>query len=202
MTNRNARAAGRLVFILCCVTVSTGVLRAQNENETVGFQSNHAFDSGHFGENIDVLNGGLHLTVPIGPRYQVNDRLGYQIGLSYNSKVWDYSDYDAGQLTSVKPYNEGSMGIGFTLGFGRLLQDAHHRPCSGAGTPECNTRTWKWITPDGNQHDIWFLEDRTGNTTPDNTEYPLATTDSSHSTAGYPGNDCRTTAPLGEQAEH
>jgi len=59
MTNRSARAAGRLVFSLCCLTLATGRLRAQNE--TVGFQANHAFDSSHFGENIDILNGGLQL---------------------------------------------------------------------------------------------------------------------------------------------
>src|SRR5213594_4435795 len=96
MKNRSARVAGRFVFILCCVILPPGVLQAQNENETTGFQSNHAFESGHFGESIDVLNGGLHLTIPIGPSYEVNDRLGYQIALHYNSKVWDYSDYRSG----------------------------------------------------------------------------------------------------------
>jgi hypothetical protein len=66
---------------------------AQNENETVGFRPTHAFEAGSFGETIDTLNGGLNLSVPIGPSYHVNDRLGYGLILSYNSKVWEYSEY-------------------------------------------------------------------------------------------------------------
>src|SRR5438093_13325048 len=93
MKNRSARAAGRFVFILCCVTLPTGVLRAQNENETVWFRANHAFESGNFGENIDILNGGLNLATPIGPHFQINSRLGYGVTLSYNSKVWDTTYY-------------------------------------------------------------------------------------------------------------
>src|SRR5947208_1808054 len=157
VTKQSLRAVARLALILS-LTSPVGALWAQNENETVGFQSNHMFQSGHFGEDIDVLNGGLHLTVPVGPKYQVNDRLGYQLTLSYNSKVWDYSDYRASDTTSVKPYNEGPFGIGFTLNYGRLLQDVHWRVCTGG--VECWMMTWKWITPDGNQHDVWFKEDR------------------------------------------
>src|SRR6266849_7532302 len=93
MTNRSARAVARLAIIFSCLVVPTGAPGAQNENETVGFQSNHAFDSGHFGENIDILNGNLSLTVPIGSSYQVNQNFGYQLSLSYNSKVWDTTSY-------------------------------------------------------------------------------------------------------------
>src|SRR6266850_286444 len=103
MLNRSTCTAARLAIIFLCLIAPIGALRAQNENETVGFQSNHMFESGHFGEDIDVLNGGLHLTTPIGPTYAVNDRLGYQLTLSYNSKVWDYSDYMYGDVTTVKP---------------------------------------------------------------------------------------------------
>src|SRR5258705_11486115 len=120
----------RLTLVLSCFALAASVSWAQNENETTGFQSNHAFESGHFGENIDVLNGGLHLTTPIGPTYQVNDRLSYQLILHYNSKMWDYSDYQANAPATVKPYNEGPAGIGFTLNFGRLLQDIHYRVCT------------------------------------------------------------------------
>ena len=89
MTNRFVRSAARLGFILCYLTLSTSVLWAQNENETVGFQSNHAFDSGQFGEDIDILNGNLGLSIPIGPSFAVNQNYSYQLMLRYNSKIWD-----------------------------------------------------------------------------------------------------------------
>jgi len=66
MSNLSARSSVQVALILLCLSLSVAPLRAQNENETVGFQSNHAFDSTHFGENIDILNGNLSLTVPSG----------------------------------------------------------------------------------------------------------------------------------------
>jgi len=198
MTKPSARAAARLALILCSLTCPASVLWAQNENETVGFQSNHAFESGHFGENIDVLNGGLHLTVPIGAKYQVNDRLGFQLTLSYNSKIWDYSDYHSDITTTVRPYNESPTGIGFTLNLGRLLQDTHERVCTD--NVECKMRTWKWIGADGNQHDVWFVEDFTTTTAP--TEYPVVTSDTTYVRVYTPGSNCRTTnLQTGETAE-
>ena len=78
-------------LILTAMIGGAGGAWAQNENETVGFRPNHAFESGQFGENIDILNGGLNLTVPIGPSYQVSSRLGHGLTLQYSSKVWDTS---------------------------------------------------------------------------------------------------------------
>ena len=175
MHNRTTRVAARLAFILC-LAIPFGLLRAQNENETTGFQSNHVFESGHFGENIDVLNGGLHLTLPIGPTYQVNDRLSYQLVLNYNSKVWDYSDYRANDQASVRPYNEGPVGLGFTLNFGRLLQDVQTRTCTS--NVDCYMTTWQWVTSDGNRHDLWIKEAAISTDQP--SAYPLVAGDLSY----------------------
>ncbi len=89
MSNPTPRAALRLLVASILIAFPAAALWAQNENETVGFQSNHMFDSSHFGEDIDILNGNLTLTVPIGPSYQVNQNFGYQLSLTYNSKIWD-----------------------------------------------------------------------------------------------------------------
>src|SRR5258706_13270153 len=76
------------LFLTCLL--STPAL-AQNENETTGFSSTHIFDGGYAGENLDTLNGNLNLTIPIGPNYQVNKNLFYQLKLVYNSKIWDFT---------------------------------------------------------------------------------------------------------------
>src|SRR6267142_4208547 len=107
MLIRSARVTAGLIFF--CLTLPAGLLWAQNENETTGFQSNHIFESGHFGENIDVLNGGLNLTIPIGQTFQLNNALSYQLQLSYNSKVWDTANYQDGGFPlaqQVTPFNE------------------------------------------------------------------------------------------------
>src|SRR3989442_1404717 len=77
------------LFLTCAL--SSPAL-AQNENETVGFSSTHIFDGGYAGENIDTLNGNLNFTMPIGPSYEVNRVLSYQLRLVYNSKIWEFFD--------------------------------------------------------------------------------------------------------------
>src|SRR6267378_7371668 len=133
MPNQNARAAAPLVFILCSLTLPTS-LWAQNENETVGFQTNHFFESGQFGENIDILNGGLNLSIPIGPQYQVSRFLGYQLQLSYGSKIWDHTPYPQPSFDYGKLYRRSNMGLGFLMNFGRIYKDVEE---VGTGKASC-----------------------------------------------------------------
>jgi len=140
--HRTCRAFLRiLAFLLFTMVPSWTASWAQNENETVGFQTNHLFESGAFGESIDILNGGLNLSVPIGQQYQVTSSLGYGLTLSYSSKIWRADGIDGtNQLV-----HEGSVGLGFNLHLGRLYRDVtqagNHADCK-----------WYWVTPDGNEH--------------------------------------------------
>jgi len=147
MTSRSARAAARLACILCCLSFPAGLLLAQNENETVGFQSNHLFEGGHFGENIDILNGGLNLTIPIGPGYQVSRYLTYQLKLSYGSKIWDHTPFPTGGFKD-RLIHRSAMGLGFTMHFGRIYKDVER---SESGASVC---TWYYVSPDGNEHPL------------------------------------------------
>ena len=140
-----------LVFfcpLLTCL-LSTPAL-AQNENETVGFSSTHIFDGGYAGENIDTLNGGLTFTVPIGPSYQVNKNLSYQLKLVYNSRVWEIID-GGGSAIKGKLIGEGPFGLGFTLSLGRVYQD---KIWNNVSTPADYEYRWYFVTPDGGKHDL------------------------------------------------
>lgn len=164
MGYRCVHAAARLAFIVCCLTLLSNRLWAQNENESVGFRANHAFESGNFGENIDMLNGGLNLTTPIGPRFQVNSRLGYGVTLNYNSKVWDTTYYgtdwiprEQGQtdpVNQIVPINQGPFGIGFSGHFGRIFKDLQFIDGCDGENISCPgfTKTYTWVSPDGSQH--------------------------------------------------
>jgi RHS repeat-associated protein len=158
MSNRGLRRLRRLGLgiLLACASSVSGVL-AQNENETVGFQTNHLFESGVFGENVDIMNGGLTLTVPIGQRYQVNQNLGIQLAMTYTSKIWDTSRWNepGGEATLAA---RGPMGTGFGLHLGRIYMDAEFRPVK---TPDISQPiqyktqyVWYFVTPDGNQHEL------------------------------------------------
>jgi RHS repeat-associated protein len=115
------------VILASLFGVATSAL-AQNVNETVGLLPNHLFESEQVGENVDILNGGLNLSVPIGSRYQLGRYLSYQLQLSYGSKFWDQT----GSL-----HGRSNMGLGFNMHFGRLYKEG------------C---TWYFVTPDGGHH--------------------------------------------------
>ena len=141
LRHRIAPVAASIAILACALTASWAV----NENETVGFQTNHLFEQGTFGENIDVLNGGLNLSIPIGPKYKVSPNLSYQLTLSYGSKIWDHTVY--GDSSRDKLMGRSNMGLGFRLHMGRIYKDIEY---DGA-TITC---TWYFVTPDGNQHEL------------------------------------------------
>jgi len=140
---RPCRVSLRIVALTLFVMVPvwTGAW-AQNENETVGFQTNHMFESGTFGESLDVLNGGLTLEVPIGQRYVVTPTLGYGLTLSYGSKIWRAD----GITGANKLVRQGPFGLGFNLNLGRIYRDVAQ---TGTNTSECK---WYFVTQDGNEH--------------------------------------------------
>jgi RHS repeat-associated protein len=153
-------ALASFVIMLALLAYAPGAM-AQNENETVGFRPNHAFESGQFGENIDTLNGGLNLTTPIGQVYRLNPRLAYQLSLAYNSKIWSTDDVNNAQVSDshrqVYPRQEGSLGVGFTLTFGRIFSDPQSTTDPTRQSPNDHGYTvgWYWVSLDGTQHEFY-----------------------------------------------
>src|SRR5437773_9414811 len=142
MTNPCSRAAVQLVLI-SCLALPAGILWAQNENDTVGFQTNHIFESGQFGENIDILNGGVNLSIPIGPKYQVSRFLAYQLQLAYGSKIWDHTPYPS-YVDGL--FRRSTLGLGFSMHFGRIYKDVERV------NPDKASCVWYYVSPDGNEH--------------------------------------------------
>jgi RHS repeat-associated protein len=64
MRIRRLRPCALLVVILGVFSSQASIPWTQQENASVGFQNNHPFESGHSREDIDLLNGNLHLTIP------------------------------------------------------------------------------------------------------------------------------------------
>jgi RHS repeat-associated protein len=126
----------------------------------VGFRPGHTFESGSFGENIDTLNGGLNLSVPIGQSYVITPRLQYALKMAYNSKVWDTSDYNNPQVPldyQVVPTQRSPFGLGFTMNLGRLFKDPSYAASFTEYTADNpnHTESWVWVSPDGSQHQFF-----------------------------------------------
>ncbi|MCG8462252.1 MAG: hypothetical protein MI919_38705, partial [Holophagales bacterium] len=84
---------------------------------------------------IDLFSGNLMLEIPLGQRYAVDARLGYRFALRYNSRIWDFSDTGSAEAVAFS-----NAGLGFDLGFGRLV------PPAAPGDP------WIYVAEDGRPH--------------------------------------------------
>ena len=106
------------------ITLAGSSTFAVDDNLTKGATNNHVFESGIWGENIDTLNGGLSLTIPLGPAYGVSADLSYQVRLNYSSKIWDQNGLNYSRAARSRLSGRGQAGLGFTLQMGRYYKHA------------------------------------------------------------------------------
>ncbi len=107
-----------------------------------GFDAEKVFQIGEI-DHVNVLNGNLALTLPIGGSYPVGGGLSYSLTLVYNGKLWDFQQDALNQYSQSWPVRTSNAGLGWSLSFGRLLSRFH---------PHNQTGRWLYISPDGGEH--------------------------------------------------
>ena len=123
-TFENRDNSKRMGFILGMLGLILGLggalsrpIRAEVQNDAVGFATNHVFESIDAGENIDVMTGNLTLSIPIGPRFRLTDDFSYGVTLYYNSKIWEHDCQGLAASTpcvgELPPFDD--YGLGFSL---------------------------------------------------------------------------------------
>jgi RHS repeat-associated protein len=128
-------------------------------------------------DSVNLLNGNLAATIPIGPPIKVSERLVYNVQLTYNSNVWDQwkrvyegSPYEA---FLAAPAAAATAGQGWSLHFGRLClpTDWNQFPLSEVLKQRsvCRGNYFEYVGPDGSRHEfdgqtpntpLTYLEDR------------------------------------------
>ncbi len=78
----------------------------------------------HLGDidHVNLLNGNLVLTVPIGPKYPLSEGFSYQFVLSHNSNIWDFEQICDGnddcKWDAVLRTEGNNAGLGWRLSLG------------------------------------------------------------------------------------
>jgi YD repeat-containing protein len=106
-------------------------------------------------DSVNLFNGNLALTVPIGPRYPVGGDLSYQLTLVYNSKVWDYEEIVAeGHVYYMaRPNVRSNAGLGWRLSLGRL----NPRTATTSTYPMNGGAGWLYEAPSGAEYSFTQL---------------------------------------------
>ena len=108
-------------------------------NTAPGFPADQSFHVGDV-DSVNLFNGALTLTIPIGGSYPVNGGFSYNLKLTYNSSPWEFLTVhrvtnlqtDVDRLQAI-PNRCSNAGLGWRISFGRM-----DPPCQvpdGNGSP-------------------------------------------------------------------
>jgi hypothetical protein len=103
-------------------------------NTQSGFPVDQAFQVGDV-DSVNLFNGTLVLTVPVGPTYPVGGGMSYSLKLTYNSNPWYFQEivFDTGSVTQAIPNPCSNAGLGWRLSLGSV-----NPPCAPNGDFSAN----------------------------------------------------------------
>lgn len=148
--------ASRILSVLAAfVVLHLSAVHAQRHpNVEHGFAPEKAFAT-HDLDHVNLFNGNLVVTIPIGNTYTTNAGLAYQLRLTYNSTVWDFDSATVGggtpqQQTYVeaRPSRFANAGLGWRLSLGALYDP---REPENKSDPD----RWLYVGADGGQHSFY-----------------------------------------------
>lgn len=131
----------RLALLVALGTTLGVPLQAQlNANNARGFDAEKVYQIGDI-DHINVFNGNLLVTLPIGQKYRVSDHLSWGLTLVYNGNPWNYR---VTQNSEPIPSRFMNAGLGWQLGFGELVG-----PNDTLSTSMGVAGSWVYAAPDG-----------------------------------------------------
>jgi hypothetical protein len=141
----------RLAPVALALLLSTAVSAQQTPNVAKGFNAETTYDFTNL-EAVNLFNGSVTMSVPIGQTYTVGPTLSYRFTLVYTGNNWIgeqntwhqvvNQEYVPQTLSYNEPYgtigvaNDGHAGLGWHFSMGHLVSKA------------------KYIAPDGSHHDF------------------------------------------------
>jgi hypothetical protein len=130
--------------ILLILALAALPAAAQHPNVERGFAPGQSFQIGDI-DHVNLFNGSLVITIPLGLTYPVGGGLSYGLTLTYSSGVWDFREADGGE--TPLPSRTSNAGLGWRVSLGRYL------PWSD---PDNDRQVDLYIGPDGAEH--WFYK--------------------------------------------
>ncbi|MEM7583635.1 MAG: hypothetical protein AAF560_09675 [Acidobacteriota bacterium] len=114
-------------FFLASLALAQGAGQAggQQPSEQRGFNADTAYQLGDI-DHINLFNGALTLTVPLGPSYPVGPNFAFQLTLVYTSNGWDHEDATCNFNGMTQHYQVPIPEPNANAGFGwRVLPGLH-----------------------------------------------------------------------------
>lgn len=144
-----ARLFRGLALALGMASLVVGPAAAEHPNHARGFRPGHVYDFEQI-ENVNLFNGNLSLTIPIGQEYPLGPNLSYGLTLTYSGNLWEWEeqcpDYPTTSTCFLQSYpRQTNAGLGWELSLGEISTE--HDPRNNDSRPV-------YVTPDQGDHRI------------------------------------------------
>jgi hypothetical protein len=142
----------RSALLTLSVAASTSAFAQQHVNRDRGFVPNRSYDFGAV-DNVNLFNGNLVVTIPIGPEYRVGGSLSYRLTLVHSGNVWSMQRILSGTgyenpVEEQYPNPRSNAGLGWQLSLGQMITPADpYNSSPGEGA-------WVYMTPHGSEHSL------------------------------------------------
>jgi hypothetical protein len=121
-----------------------------------GFSPDKMYQFGDV-DHVNLFNGNLTMTIPIGGSTPISDHLATSMTLVYNSKLWDVTtklDQSVGDENPnrvwKKPTARSNAGLGWLLSFGRMFEGSSNTLAKDSDIVEDSSIHYE--SPDGSDH--------------------------------------------------
>jgi YD repeat-containing protein len=133
-----------VLTVLSLLNVTSVLFADKHPNTARGFDIGKPYQMNGI-DNVNLFNGNLTVTIPIGQRYHVNGGLQYGLTLVYSGNSWDVVDEAIpGRDGTIYPNRRSNAGLGWLVSLGRLFPPNQY--------PTQESPNWSYETPDGGLH--------------------------------------------------
>lgn len=153
-------ASRRVVFLASFAAILAGVglpaAAQQPPEKERGFRPELVYQFNGF-DSVNLFNGNLNMSIPLGQTYPVGAGLSYAFVLRYAGNVWlsvDDCTHGREENTETRcgaryiPHRDNA-GLGWSLSFGELKPPG---VTSTTGWGDAAPALWRYVTPDGGEH--------------------------------------------------
>ncbi|HEX6101308.1 MAG TPA: hypothetical protein VF432_33640 [Thermoanaerobaculia bacterium] len=143
----------RLTAVLLLVLCPLVSRAAESLEKSRGFRPDQVYQFNGL-DSVNLFNGNLNVTIPLGPAYPVDANLSYSFVLRYSGNLWQVLDLKCPRRETVEPFrcnwrylvNRDNAGLGWFLSFGALLPPGSNVDAGLASSH------WRYRAPDGAEH--------------------------------------------------